>query len=176
MAADDATEEVFCASSEGWGKVDLNTDKLADDLYDASLVAKEVHPSAFRNVLSASNPGHDAIDNPEEYRWFLIERFPTKALEVTLKELMLEAGDRAKYEKWSHDRIVDLLNSGAQEWPILATAEGVILDGYHRIAAHRTLKDKKVSVIVAVMRPGNDETAWDSMWNENVVPYILETE
>lgn len=145
----------------------LDTERLAQKLYDGSLTAKEVSLSSIRKMLFKATPGHETIDEPEQYRWFLIEKFPIIDFEITLKEMMEESGEFASQEKWQHDRIVELLQSGAPEWPAFATASGIIVDGYHRIAAHRTLKDRHMGIVVAVRRPGRDEGTWDTFWNES---------
>jgi hypothetical protein len=44
------------------------------------------------------------------------------------------------------------------------TTEGVIIDGYHRIAANRTLGAKTMPVVVAVDRSGR--FFWDAAWLE----------
>jgi len=145
----------------------VDTDKLAQQLYDASLGVKELPVSEVRQLLRSAHPGHDTIDVPENFRWFLVKGFPTKDLQITLPWLMKEAGSAAKNEKWQHDRIVDLLTTGHPAWPVFVTADGIIVDGYHRTAAHRTLGHKKIEVVVAVRRPGDGETMWDEMWNHN---------
>lgn len=145
----------------------LDTDKLAQKIYDASFGVQELPVSEVRSLLRSAHPGHETIDVPENFRWFLIKGFPTKDLEVTLAGLMKEAGSAAKNEKWQHDRIVELLASGGAAWPVFVTADGIIIDGYHRTAAHRTLGHKKVEVVVAVHRPGEGERMWDEMWNHN---------
>jgi len=147
--------------------MDLDTDDLAQKLYDASLAAEEVPISELRPLLSKATPGHDAIDDSEKYRWFLIKKFPTKDFGITLRGMLEEAGSAASQEKWQHDRIIDLLESGEPEWPGLATADGIVIDGYHRIAAHRTLRRRNMSVVVAVRRPSDDERMWDELWNNN---------
>lgn len=144
----------------------LDTDELAQKLHGRSLPAQEVTLSNLRDILAASYPGHEAIDEPEQYRWFLIPEFPTADFGITLGALMEDAGDRAGQEQWQHDRIIDLLKEGEPAWPPLVTASGIILDGYHRIAAHRTLKDKNVEVVVAVRRQSDE--MWDSIWNEDL--------
>lgn len=147
--------------------MDLDTDDLAQKLYDASLAAEEVPLSELRPLLSKAEPGHDAIDDPEKYRWFLIKKFPTKDFGITLRGMLEEAGSAASQEKWQHDRIIDLLESREPEWPGLATADGIVIDGYHRIAAHRTLRRRNMSVVVAVRRPSDDERMWDELWNND---------
>lgn len=138
---------------------------LAQKMYDASLTAEEVSLDKLRPMLATAWPDYDAVDNPEKYRWFLIPKFPTKEFGITLDWLMEESGQFASQEKWQHDRIIDLLASGEPAWPAFATADGVIFDGYHRIAAHGTLKHENMSVVVAVRRPSSDEQMWDEMWN-----------
>jgi hypothetical protein len=145
--------------------MELDTDDLAQKLYDASFTAQEVKLSDLRRILSKATPGHEAIDEPEGYRWFLIKKFPVKDFGITLRGMMEEAGSAAGQEKWQHDRILDLLRAGETEWPALATADGIVIDGYHRISAHGTMRHKNMSVVVAARRPDNSALMWDEMWN-----------
>ncbi len=143
-----------------------DTQKIAQDLWDHSLPATEVDPSKFKEMFARAEPGWTPFEEPENYRWFLIPSFPVKKLDVTLKALMKDARDPGQ-EKFQHDRIVELLQSGAPEWPAFLSATGIITDGYHRIAAHRTLKMKTIPVVVSVHRKGVlGYGHWDEAWNE----------
>lgn len=142
-----------------------DTEKIAQDLYDRSLPAVEVDPAGFREMFARAEPGWTPFEEPENYRWFLINNFPVDKLDVTLKRLMKDAHDPGQ-EKFQHDRIVELLKKGAPEWPVAVTATGIIADGYHRTAAHRTMKIKTIPVVVSVARPGNHPSHWDDQWNE----------
>ena len=142
-----------------------DTDVLAQKLYDGSLSAKEVKLENIRHILAKSHPGHDVVDTPEKYRFFVIDKFPVRDFGITLDYLKKEAGSAAKNEEWKHDRILDLWKKGEAEWPAIVTASGIVIDGYHRIAAHGTRKDKTMSVLVAVRADG-EATSWDTFWNE----------
>lgn len=146
----------------------MDTDALAQKLYDASLAAPEVPLEVVQRMLGSSDPGHEAIDNPGAYRWFLVRRFPVQAFGITLQKLMKEAGSAAGNEKFRHDRILELLKGGALAWPALVTASGIVVDGYHRIAAHRSARDKFMDVLVAVKRSAGPGDTWDEMWNHAV--------
>lgn len=143
-----------------------DTDKIAEALWDHSYKAIEVKPDQFIEMFRRAEPGWDPFDFPENYRWFLINDFPVKDLDVTLKRLMKDARDPGQ-EKFQHDRIIELWKKGAPEWPVFVTATGVIADGYHRTAAHRTLghKDTDVVVSVAAKREAYPQH-WDERWLE----------
>lgn len=143
-----------------------DTAKIAQDLWDHSLGAIEVDPGAFREMFARAEPGWTPFEEPANYRWFFLNNFPVGKLDVTLKALMKDAKDPGQ-EKFQHDRIVELLKKGAPEWPAFITATGVIADGYHRIAAHRTMKIKNIPVVVSAIRPGIlGYGTWDEQWNE----------
>jgi hypothetical protein len=142
-----------------------DTEQIAQDLYDRSLPAVEVDPAQFAPMFARAEPGWTPFEEPENYRWFLIESFPVKLLDVTLKRLMTDTRDPGQ-EKFQHDRIIELWKKGAPYWPVFVTATGIISDGYHRTAAHRTLKHKSVPVVVSVQRPTHYPLVWDDLWNE----------
>lgn len=142
-----------------------DTEKIAQDLWNHSLPAVEVDPAKFAQMFRLAEPGWTPFDEPENYRWFLIEKFPVQKLGVTLKRMMADAADPGQ-EKFQHDRIIELWKKGAPEWPAFVTATGIIADGYHRTAAHHTLKMKTMPVVVSVERPGNHPSDWDDQWNE----------
>lgn len=142
-----------------------DTEKLATDIWNRSLPAIEVNPDDFKEMFARAEPGWTPFEEPESYRWFLIKKFPVKLLDVTLRRLMKDAKDPGQ-EKFQHDRIIELWKKGAPEWPVFVTASGVIADGYHRAAAHRTLGHKDTAIVVSVQRPGKYTTHWDDMWNE----------
>lgn len=142
----------------------VDTEDLAKMLYDRSLNAKLVPMSKVMPLISWATPGHPGIDEPSAYRWFLIKKFPVSNFELTLQDILDEVGDQITDDKWRHDKIVDILRRGQEEWPALATAEGVLLDGYHRIAAHDTLGIRHIQVLVAVEKTNGQ--VWDEFWNE----------
>jgi len=144
----------------------VDTEDLAQMLYDASLNAKLVPVSKVLPLVAMATPGHPTLDEPEKYRWFLIKKFSTYAFGLTLQDILDEVGDQITDDKWRHDKIVEILRQGGEEWPALVTATGILLDGYHRIAAHDTLRIAHIPVLVAVEKPGTGEQAWDEMWNE----------
>lgn len=146
----------------------MDTDRLGARLHAFASRAKEVDPAAYKDMLSGAESGWTPVEGPENYRWFLIKDFPLKDFQgVSIRSIIgdLKKAD-AEVEQAQHDRIVDLLERGAASWPAFVTASGVILDGYHRIAAHKTLKHKAMDVVVAVERPGSpSERGWDKAWN-----------
>lgn len=144
----------------------VDTEELAQMLYDRSLNAKLVPLPKVMPLINMATPGHPGIDEPDKYRWFLIKKFPVANFELTLKDILDEVGDQLTDDEWRHDKIVEILRRDGEEWPALATAQGVLLDGYHRIAAHDTLKLRHIPVLVAVQKPGRDEQYWYKLWNE----------
>lgn len=68
-----------------------DTEKIAQDLYDRSLPAIEMDPTAFLPMFARAEPGWTPFEEPENYRWFLIKNFPVDKLDVTLKRLMKDA-------------------------------------------------------------------------------------
>lgn len=148
----------------------MDTERLAERLFSRSKRAVEVDPAQFQEMFDRAEPGWTPIEEPENYRWFLIKDFPVKDFRVTLNSIirnMDESGDPDQ-ERAQHDEIVELLEGGAVEWPAFVASSGVILDGYHRIAAHRTLEDKDMDVVVAVERPGSfgADRGFNKSWNE----------
>ena len=145
-------------------------DKLAYKLFSCAKKAVEIDPALLQKIFDVAEPGWTALEEPEAYRYFLIKDFLVKDFGVTLKSIIRDADPEMvdpEQETAQHDRIVELLESGAEEWPAIVASGGVILDGYHRIAAHRTLNDAKMDVIVAVDRPGEiTEREWERNWNE----------
>lgn len=141
----------------------MDTAALAQKIYDRLLLAVEVDWRQFQPMFDRAEPGWTPFEEPENYRWFLIRKFPVKDLEVTLKRLMSDAKDPGQ-EKFQHDRIVELWKKGALEWPVFVTASGIIADGYHRTAAHRTLKHKTTDLIVSV--DTSTPLEWDESWLE----------
>lgn len=143
-----------------------DTEKIAQALYDRSLQAVEVDPAGFAAMFARAEPGWTPFEEPENYRWFLIKNFPVKDLDVTLKRLMSDARDPGQ-EKFQHDRIIELWAKGAPAWPVFVTATGIISDGYHRTAAHQTLKHKTTDVIVSVASAREAYPRhWDEAWLE----------
>ena len=144
----------------------VDTEDLARMLYDNSLNAKRVPLSKVKPLVNLATPGHPTLDEPEKYRWFLIKKFPTYDFELNLQDILDEVGDQITDDKYRHDKIVKILRGGGEEWPALVTATGILLDGYHRIAAHDTLNIDHIPVLVAVAKPGTGEQPWDEWWNE----------
>jgi hypothetical protein len=142
-----------------------DSDDLAQRLYDASFGASEIPQSEVN--LSTADRGHPVVDEPERYRWFLIRKFPVKAFGLGLADLLSDVSldfrveHMNAHEKARHDKIVSLLRDG-DAWPAIVTADGILIDGYHRVAANRTLKRKTMPVVVAVERSG--QNYWDEMW------------
>lgn len=145
----------------------VDTEELAQMLYDASLTAKAVPVSKAMPFIRIATPGHPALEEPTKYRWFLIKKFPVSNFEYTLQDIIDEVGSQSTDDVSRHNKIVEILHRGGEEFPVIATAEGVLLDGYHRIAAHDTLRINKIPVLVAVTKPGRDEQSWDEQWNHN---------
>lgn len=142
----------------------VDTEDLAQMLYDSSLTAKLLPLPEVMPLINMGTPGHPALDEPGKYRWFLIKKFPVSSFELTLQDILDEVGGQITDDKWRHDKIVEILRRGGDEWPALTTATGILLDGYHRIAAHDTIGASHIPVLVAVQKRGGDP--WDEIWNE----------
>jgi len=145
------------------------TGKLAEKLFKRIRGAAEVDYAKFQSMLESAEEGWTPVEEPENYRWFLVESFPVKDFAITMKDIVggLEKDDQeAEYAQ--HDLIISLLRVEHKEdwWPAFVTSSGVIFDGYHRIAAHRTLKHEKMSVVVAVERDPGSRMDWDKAWNK----------
>lgn len=142
----------------------VDTEDLAQMLYHRSLNAKLIPLSKVLPLINMGTPGHPALDEPKKYRWFLIEKFPVSNFELTLQDILDEVGDQLTDDQWRHDKIVEILRKGGEEYPAIASAEGVLLDGYHRIAAHDTLGIRYIPVLVGVEKKNG--LSWDDLWNE----------
>jgi hypothetical protein len=144
----------------------LDNERLAEALWDRRFSAVEVDPTQYAEMFRRAEPGWDPMDFPERYRWFLIKDFPVKELQVTLRELMKDARDPGQ-EKFQHDRILELWEKGKPYWPVFVTATGIIADGYHRTAAHRTKGHKSVDVVMSVATNREAYPLWqDEQWLE----------
>lgn len=142
----------------------VDTEDLAQMLYDSSLNAKLVPVSKVMSLINMGTPGHPALDEPKKYRWFLIKKFAVSNFALTLQDILEEIEGQFTDDKWRHDKIVEILRRGGEELPAITTAPGVLLDGYHRIAAHDTLGIRNIPVLVGVEK--TDGEVWDELWNE----------
>lgn len=141
-----------------------DSEGLASKLYEAGWNAAEIPQSAVN--LSTADRGHPAVDTPERYRWFLVPRFKVANFGLRLDDLLRESGPYASHAKWRHDKIAEQLRV-APAWPAIVTADGVLVDGFHRVSANRTLRRATMPVVVAVERSGHG--TWDDMWLESAV-------
>lgn len=138
----------------------VDSDVLAQRLYDASPFEPIEIPLSKIN-MSTSDRGHPVVDEPELYRFFLIPKFPVNAFGLRVEDVTRDGDHIFHDDLRRHDKIVELLREGPA-WPAIVTATGVLVDGFHRVAANRTLRRKTMPVIVAVERSRRDH--WDDMW------------
>lgn len=139
-----------------------DSEDLAQKLYDSMPFPLVEIPRAQVNLATADR-GHPVVDEPERYRWFLVPKFPVAAFGLRLDDLTSDAGSYASQEKHRHDVIVEALRRGPA-WPAIVTADGVLVDGFHRVTANKTLRRRFMPVIVAVRIGGH--SFWDETWNE----------
>ncbi len=144
-----------------------DTEQIANDLEQFYGNVFEVNWQIFKPMFARAEPGWTPFEEPDNYRWFVIEDFPVKKLDVTLKRMMKDARDPGQ-EKFQHDRIIEKWKKGAPFWPVFVSATGVISDGYHRTAAHRTLGHKTTDVVVSVAKhvKGAYPGFWDDLWHD----------
>ncbi len=100
----------------------------------------EVKWEDYREVIEASEPW-DPIQWPEDHNWFLIKDVPLSLFEdVSIRDIAdVDDPDEQAEHRDRYQYIVDLLKAGEDPWPVIVASNGLILDGYHRLAAMRTL-------------------------------------
>lgn len=106
----------------------------------------------YREVIEASEPW-DMIRWPENHEWFLIKDVPLSTFrEVSIGEVAYveDPGDRREHRE-RYRRILKILKKGATPWPVIVTNTGGIIDGYHRLAALRTLRRPSVDVLYVIV-------------------------
>jgi hypothetical protein len=114
-----------------------------------SLQKKPVNWEDFKYVIEESEPW-DPIKWPQDHDWSLIEDVPLGIFsDVSVAAIAaVEDPDERKEHRERYRHIRDLLKAGEEPWPVIVASNGMILDGYHRLAAMKTLKRKAVDVLL----------------------------
>ena len=103
----------------------------------------------YKEVIEASEPW-DPIQWPEDHDWFLIQDVPLSLFEdVSIRDIEdVEDPYERREHRERYQYIVDLLKAGDPPWPVIVGSNGFIIDGYHRLAAMRTLRRPTVDVLM----------------------------
>jgi len=109
---------------------------------------EQVNWEDYREIIEASEPW-DPIQWPENHDWFLIKEVPLDAFrEVSIDAIAdVEDRDERREHKERYKAILKMLKKGADPWPVIVADSGMIIDGYHRLAALNTLKRPTVDVL-----------------------------
>jgi hypothetical protein len=102
----------------------------------------------YREILEASEPW-DPIRWPENHDWFLIKDVPLGAFREVTIDAVQDVGPRGERSEHRerYKAILKMLKKGASPWPVIVADTGMIIDGYHRLAAMNTLKRPSVDVL-----------------------------
>lgn len=106
----------------------------------------------YREVLEASEPW-DPIRWPENHDWSLIKDVSLDAFrEVNIARVsqVEDPGERREHRE-RYREILKLLKKGIAAWPVIVADTGMIIDGYHRLAALHTLRRRIVDVLYVVV-------------------------
>lgn len=106
----------------------------------------------FREIIEASEPW-DPIQWPENHDWFMIRKVPMTAFRGITLEAVADVEDPAerKEHRQRYQEILKMLKDGAAPWPVIVADTGMIVDGYHRLAALRKLKATAVDVLYVIV-------------------------
>ena len=102
----------------------------------------------FREIIEASEPW-DPIQWPENHDWFFIKDVPLDAFREVNVDAIADVEDPAerREHRERYKAILKMLRNGADPWPVIVADNGMIIDGYHRLAAMGTLKRSTVDVL-----------------------------
>lgn len=94
------------------------------------------------------------IENWRKYDWFLVRNVPVSDLEHSSYDDYAADPDPDEGERGDErvNRIVDLLQRGAEPWPVIMGLDCMILDGFHRLTASEVLGIETIDVIYPVKR------------------------
>lgn len=106
----------------------------------------------FREIIEASEPW-DPIQWPQNHDWFLIRKVPMSAFRGITVAAISDVQDRAerREHRERYEHILKMLKKGATPWPVIVSDFGMIIDGYHRLAALHTLKATAVDVLYVIV-------------------------
>jgi hypothetical protein len=105
----------------------------------------------YKHIIEVSER-YDAIEWPENHEWFLLKNVPMKVFKhISIKEIAaVEDPDERREHRERYRYILDLLKNGEEPWPVIVADNGLILDGFHRLAALNTLRKPTVDVLMPV--------------------------
>ncbi len=105
----------------------------------------------YREIIESSEPW-DPIQWPENHDWFMIQNVPMDLFkDVSVREIadVEDPGERQEHRE-RYRYIMEMLKKGEKPWPVIVGENGFIIDGYHRLAAMRTLRRKTVDVLMVL--------------------------
>jgi hypothetical protein len=76
----------------------LDNERIAACLAAISDSAKEIPLGKVE--MTTADPGHPVVDEPERYRWFLIEKFTVRCFGFTLRDLAGHRDDGGGHHRW----------------------------------------------------------------------------
>jgi len=107
----------------------------------------------YQDVIDSGEREHwEQISHPQNFDWYLIRRVPLKFFpEATLETVkQLDDPEERKEHRDRINEILTLLKAGEPVWPVIVASEsGVIVDGWHRLAALHKLKVPFVDILYA---------------------------
>lgn len=117
----------------------------------ASMPQESVDWKDYSYVLEQAEPW-EQIEHPENFDWALIRNVPLTAFPEATPEQIKNVDDPD--ERQGHrDRLKEItkvLKNGGDVWPVIVdAASGAIVDGWHRLAAIRSLGRRTVDVLVS---------------------------
>lgn len=112
------------------------------------LPKESVNWQDYAEIIEASEPW-DPIQWPENHDWELVRDVPLDAFRgVTVAAIAdVEDPDERREHRSRYKFILGMLRRGEKPWPIIVGENGMILDGYHRLAALHTLRREVVDVL-----------------------------
>ncbi len=115
----------------------------------AKMEQKPVKWEDYEEIIESAEPW-DPIRWPENHDWFMIRDVPLDLFkDVSVRDIadVTDPEDRKEHRE-QYRYIKDLLEKGETPWPVIVGDNGFIIDGYHRLAAMRTLQYPSVDVLM----------------------------
>lgn len=116
------------------------------------MLATQVDWREYSHILQVSEPW-DPIRWPENHDWFLIKDVPLRHFpEISVDDISdVESFDERHEHYDRYLEIRKLLENGGEPWPVIVASNGMVLDGFHRLAAMKDLKRKTVDVLYVLV-------------------------